>query len=224
MKRGMKYKRLFLILFVTLLSLGLNAKNTGRVVATLTLNDGIVIHGFASINSSGDKVTIEDIHKRKVSKFSSEKIKSLVIPPSGDDTTIVTYIPILVHQPWYPGKESQKPKMVTKVFDSHYVEGYTGVETDYAYTGSASFSYAVNTYYYRIKGEMRAYGYWKDINFSGFNLKKFLKYYLKRFPGIIDFINSNGIEKKAFLENPTMIMPLIDEAVRSGNYQIIEEK
>ena len=70
----MKYKRLFLILFVTLLSLGLNAKNTGRVVATLTLNDGIVIHGFASINSSGAKVTIEDIHKRKVSKFSSEKI------------------------------------------------------------------------------------------------------------------------------------------------------
>ena len=60
------------------------------------------------------------------------------------------------------------------------------------------------------------------LNYSVAELR--LKYYLKRFPGIIDFINSNGIEKKAFLENPTMIMPLIDEAVRSGNYQIIEEK
>ena len=229
----MKNKRLLLLFFCAILCLGINAKNEERTIAVLTLNDGTVVKGYASINKEGDKVTMETIintRNRKTVKYSTDNVKSLVIPPSGKDTTTVTFVPILVHQPWYMIKNPSKPKMVVKVFETERMEGYVGPDADFTFTGNNGvgamglYHWDVNAYYYHIKGEKRAYGYWKDIIGSSYSLKRALKAYFKRFPDIVEFVEGNNVDKKTFINNPTMMLPLIDESIKNGNYQTIKEK
>lgn len=191
----------------------------------VTLNDGSVIVGFLKGDIMGDKIKVSEKFNGKAKKYATTDIQSLVFPPNDSDPRELKFIPVMVHDNHeLVGRNPKSPRLLCKVYESERMVGYISPAEDFSFTPTMMSYWNSLKYYYQVKGEQRAYTYWKVVvNAKVIGLKKMLKKCFKRFPGVQDYIDSKAFNSKEFFKNPEILMPVMDEALKSGNYTREEE-
>ena len=218
-------KKIFFLLFMLLFCIApVTAKdNPNDKKVVLTLNDGTVIHGYLSNNLFTDNIKISETYRGKSKKYSTSSIASLQLTPN--DTTSFTFVPMLVYDYFtIGGKKSKNPLLLMPIYETERMIGFVAPDTDFSMANgvgmSYNFIYGTLKYFYYIKGEERAYSYWKVQTGKVIGLKKSLKKYpFKRFQFVCDFIDSKEFDASAFQNDPTMMLPIIDEALQRGSYK-----
>jgi len=191
----------------------------------LTLNDGTVIEGFLKGDIMGDKIKVSEKFNGKSKKYSTTDIRSLVFPPTESDARELRFIPVMVHDNHeLMGRNPKNPRLLMKVYETERMIGYISPAEDYSFTPTVITSWNSLKYYYQVKGDKRAYTYWKVVvNAKVIGLKKMLKKCFKRFPYVKNYIDSKEFNSKEFFKNPEILMPVVDEALKSGDYISEEE-
>jgi hypothetical protein len=192
----------------------------------LTLNDGTVINGFLKGDIMGDKIKVSETFKGKGKKYSTTDIKSLVFPPTESDEHELTFVPVMVHDNFeLLNKNPKNPRLLMKVYETDRMIGYISPAEDFTFSPNMMSYWNSMKYYYHVKGEKRAYTYWKVfVNSKVIGLRTMLKKCFKRFPSVKDFIDSKAFDSKEFFNSPEILMPVVDEALLSGNYTREEEE
>jgi len=210
----------------------------------ITLNDSTVVDGYLVSDIKGDKLRLyrNGLNPRVIRLKDVRSVKFV----SEGDTAAVEYIPVRVIDE-ISGDKRAKLRLLTMVYDSDYVSGYTSPATDYYtyetqyYSGPTKANPAgswhtqvhvvpFNTreYYYQVKGNAVAMPYWllswsPSKNSMAYHFKKIFKH----FPGIISTVNDPEFDCKTFFERPETLMPVLDAALQQGDYQAVivgEEK
>ena len=186
----------------------------------LTLNDGTVINGFLKSDIMGDKIKVSETFKGKGKKYATTDIKTLVFPPTESDERELTFVPVMVHDNHeLVNKNPKSPRLLMKVYETERMIGYISPAEDFTFTPTMMSYWNSMKYYYQVKGEKRAYTYWKVyVNAKVIGLKKMLKKCFKRFPAVKDYIDSKSFNSKEFFNSPEMLMPVVDDALKSGSY------
>lgn len=192
----------------------------------LTLNDGTVIEGFLKGDIMGDKIKVSEKFKGNSKKYATTDIKSLVFPPTESDQSELTFVPVMVYDFCeLTGKKPKSPRLLMKVYETERMIGYISPAEDFSFTPTMMSYWNSTKYYYYIKGEQRAYAYWKIIvKAKVIGLKKMLKGRFKRLPFVQDFIDSKSFYSKEFFKSPEILMPVVDEALKSGSYTREEDE
>ena len=186
----------------------------------LTLNDGTIIEGFLKGDIMGDKIKVSETFRGKGKKYSTTDIKTLVFPPTESDERELTFVPVMVHDNHeLVGKNPKSPRLLMKVYETDRMIGYISPAEDFTFSPTMISYWNSMKYYYQVKGEERAYTYWKVfVNAKIIGLKSMIKKCFNRFPYVKDYIDSESFDGKAFKKNPEILMPIIDEAIKAGNY------
>ena len=215
----------------------------------LTMNDGTVIDGYLKGDIMGKTIRVsEGDYRGAEKKYKVEDIQSLVFTSINDSSSMV-YEPVMVVDE-FDDDQSQKTRLLSKVYESDYIVGYYSPVQDYYettvwhYRGPTSTKMGAGTgtwspstarhrrttgqYYFQIKGNSVAIPYWRTIwSGSRSNVKHFIKHVFGHFPGIIEEVNSKEFNYKEFSQHPDVLMPVLDQAVQNGDYQaaiVTEEK
>lgn len=186
----------------------------------LTLNDGTVIEGFLKGDIMGDKIKVSEKFNGKAKKYATTDIKTLVFPPTGSDPEQLTFVPVMVHDNHeLLNRNPKNPRLLMKVYETDRMIGYISPAEDFSFSPTMISYWNSMKYYYQVKGEQRAHTYWKVVvNAKVIGLKSMLKKCFKRFPYVKDYIDSKEFNSKVFFKNPEILMPVMDEGLRSGNY------
>ena len=218
-------KKITLLLFVLAIALfswqpAIAKANPDDYKVILTLNDGTVIEGFLKGDIMGDKIKVSEKFNGKSKKYATTDIKTLVFPPTESDPSELTFVPVMVHDNHeLVGKNPKSPRLLMKVYETERMIGYISPAEDFSFTPTMMSYWNSMKYYYFVKGEQRAYTYWKIfVNAKILGLKKMLKKCFKRLPYVQDYIDSKAFDSKTFLKNPEILMPVVDEALKSGSY------
>lgn len=218
-------KVIFFVFAFLLFTLPLTAKdnpNDNKVV--LTLKDGTIVQGYLSGDLFSDMVKISENFHGKSQKYSTNDILTLKLTPN--DTTSFTFIPMLVYDYWkLSGKKSKNPLLLMPIYETERMIGFIAPDTDFSMAPNAlgmgfQFIFGTVKYFYYIKGEERAYSFWKVQTGKPIGLKKSLKKYpFKRLKYVCDYIDSKDFDSSAFQDNPMILLPIIDEALQRGLYE-----
>lgn len=215
-------KNLLLVMTIALLTWqpAIAKANPDDYRVILTLNDGTVIEGFLKGDIMGDKIKVSEKFNGKSKKYATTDIKTLVFPPSESDPTELTFLPVMVHDNHeLVNRNPKSPRLLMKVYETDRMIGYISPAEDFSFSPTMISYWNSMKYYYQVKGEQRAYTYWKVVvNAKVIGLKKMLKKCFKRFPYVKDYIDSKAFNSKEFFKNPEILMPVMDEGLKSGNY------
>jgi len=219
----MRQIKLFLIVMLVALLAWQPAEakaNPDDYKVIVTLNDGTVIHGFLKGDIMGDKIKVSPKFNGKATKYATSDIQSLVFPPTESDARELCFVPVMVHDNHeLVGRNPKSPRLLMKVYETERMIGYISPAEDFSFSPTMIASWNSLKYYYQVKGEKRAYTYWKVIvNAKVIGLRKMLKKCFKRFPYVKDYIDSKDFNSKEFFKNPEILMPVVDEALKSGKY------
>lgn len=204
----------------------------------ITLNDSTVVDGFLVSDIQGDKVRIyrNGLNPRVIHL---RDIKSLRFVNEGD-TAMVEYIPVTVIDDQGDDKRA-KLRLLTRVYDSDYLVGYTSPATDYytyetqTYSGPTSTNpagswhthvhavpFATRQYYYQVKGNAIATPYWlQSWSPSKSSMRYHVKKIFRHFPSLIATVNGPDFDSKTFFEHPETLLPVLDQALQQGDYQAV---
>lgn len=222
-----KITLLFLVLTMALFAWqpAIAKANPDDYKVILTLNDGTVINGFLKGDLMGDKIKVSETFKGKGKKYSTPDIKSLVFPPTESDERELTFVPVMIHDNHeLVNRNPKTPRLLMKVYETERMIGYVAPAEDFSFTPTMMTYWNSLKYFYHVKGEQRAYSYWKVVvNAKVIGLKKMLKKCFKRFPHVQDYIESKAFKSKEFFDTPEILMPVVDEAIKMGNYTREEE-
>ena len=220
-------KHLLLVLMITLFTWqpAIAKANPDDYKVILTLNDGTVINGFLKGDIMSDKIKVSEKFKGKGKRYATTDIKSLVFPPTESDQQELTFVPVMVYDFCeLTGKKPKSPRLLMKVYETERMIGYISPAEDFSFTPTMMSYWNSTKYYYYVKGEKRAYAYWKIIvHAKVIGLKKMLKNRFKRFPFVQDYIDSKAFDSKEFFNHPEILMPVVDDALKSGNCAAEEE-
>lgn len=219
----MKYLKYLLTILLIALVAGqtIYAKdNPDDYKVVLTLHDGTIVNGFLSGNIMGDKIKVSETFKGKTQKYKTADIESLVFPATENDDSEVVFTPMMVHDPCeIVGRNPKSPRLLMKIYETDKMIGYVSPAEDFTFTPTLHTMWGTMKYYYYIKGEKRAHAYWKIIiNSKVIGLRKMLKGRLDRFPLVKEYLDHGNFDSKEFFDHPEVLMPVINEAIESGNY------
>jgi len=217
-----QFKLIFLVVAIALLTWQpATAKaNPDDYKVILTFNDGSVIEGFLKGDIMGDKIKVSEKFNGKAKKYRTTDIKTLVFPPSQSDERELTFIPVMVHDNHeLLNRNPKAPRLLMKVYETDRMIGYISPAEDFSFSPTMISYWNSMKYYYQVKGEQRAHTYWKVfVNAKVIGLRSMLKKCFKRFPHVKDYIDSKEFNSKEFFKNPEILMPVMDEGLKSGNY------
>ena len=186
----------------------------------LSLNDGTVIDGFLKGDIMGDKIKVSETFKGKGKKYATSDIKSLVFPPTESDERELVFVPVMVHDNHeLVNKNPKTTRLLMKIYETERMIGYVAPAEDFSFSPTMISYWNSMKYYYYVKGEKRAYSYWKVVvNAKVIGLKKMLKRCFKRFPHVQDYIDSKEFNSKKFFDTPEILMPVVDEAIKTCSF------
>lgn len=186
----------------------------------LTLNDGSVIEGYLKGDIMGKEVKVaQGSYGNKARKYRLEDITTLAFPGIGGADTIV-YEPVMVLKD--AKKRSRSLRLLTRFYDSPCLAGFTAPYTAMGIDAlDHPMRFTTVLYYYQVKSEGVAVQYW-DHQLAGqgtYTVKNFLSVTFKHYPSIVQVVNGKDFDHRAFLNDPKLLMPILDQAVQSGDYR-----
>lgn len=204
----------------------------------ITMNDSTVVDGYLVSDIKGNKLRLyrNGLNPRVICL---KDVRSVRFVNEGD-TAAVEYIPVTVIDEINNDKRARL-RLLTKVYDSDLVTGYTSPATDYYTYETQSYSgptkanpagswrthvhmvpFDTREYYYQVKGNAVAMPYWLlSWSPSKSGMKYQMKRIFKHFPSIIETVNGPDFDSKAFFERPETLMPVLDQALQQGDYQAV---
>ena len=216
-----KIKYLLIVMMVALFTCqpAFAKANPDDYKVIVTLNDGTVIEGFLKGDIMGDKIKVSEKFNGKAKKYSTTDIKTLVFPPTESDERELVFIPVMVHDNHeLLNRNPKNPRLLMKVYETDRMIGYISPAEDFSFSPTMISYWNSMKYYYQVKGEQRAYTYWKVVvNAKVLGLKSMIKKCFNRFPHVKDYIDSKAFDGKAFQKNPEILMPIVDEAIKAGD-------
>lgn len=96
------------------------------------------------------------------------------------------------------------------IYNGDHVKGYVRPVRGASYSPSMTEVNFTWQYYYKVADEDITKAYWVDTNDLIPNIRKQMKFYFREFPGVQKFIDDKELDPKAFRENPTIVLPLMD--------------
>lgn len=205
-----------------------------------TLKDGTVVDGYLVSDIQGTKIRIAR-NGLNPKSYKVQDIVSLVFPnANGDTTAALYYVPVMVIDE-LAGDMRAKPRLLTKIYESDDLLGFTSPATDYKTYTTDSYvpsgdgkgpghwnthvhyvPFTTRQYYYQVKGNGIALPYWL-MSWSGskWSIKHHIGKVFRHFPSIISTVNGNEFDSKEFFEHPEALLPILDQALQQGDYQAV---
>lgn len=186
----------------------------------LTLKDGTVIEGYLKSDIAGKQIKVaQGSYKGKTRKYRLEDIRSLAFPGDGSGEATV-YEPVMVLND--AGKQVRSLRLLTRVYDSPWLAGYTAPYTGWGIDAlDHPMRFTTILYYYQVKGEDAAVNYW-DLQWADqgtYMVKTFLSITFKHYPSLVQQVNGRDFDFSAFVNDPKVLLPMLDQAVQDGDYR-----
>ncbi len=194
----------------------------------LTLKDGSKVDGFIKtalknyLRPRISEISVSSEFGGKERKYTSDEVVSIVFPPNEKDTTTVVYHSVMA-QSKLPNYFSKNPKAYKKpiflrlVYIGDNVKGYAMPLFDRTFGQTMTVFHFTWRYFYKTDRSDMAKAYWDDTDDIIPSMKKVMKFYFREFPELQQMVDDEQLTPKAFRDNPTIVLPIMNELCANGS-------